>query len=135
MGAEYSSPGGVIVHLTVGAGLIRDMARVAAQKGWGSGRGPELRDRGGSQGWQRSGTSKRMVTQEDGSGAASEAVGCHRGRGLLVGRGARAWPERWYGGVASMGMGRDLERGLGRDLEVRAGSLRSQWESSRWVSL
>lgn len=56
--------------------------------------------------------------------------------GVAQGRGLKeAWPERWYGGVASMGMGRDLERGLGRDLEVRAGSLRSQWESSEWVSL
>lgn len=33
---------GVIVHLTAGAGLIRDVARVAAQKGRDSGRGQEL---------------------------------------------------------------------------------------------
>lgn len=34
--------------------------------------------------------------------------------GVAQGRGLKeAWPERWYGGVASMGLGRDLERGLG----------------------
>lgn len=54
-----------------------------------------------------------MVTQEDGSGAASEAVGCHRGRGLLVGRGARAWRK----GLASKG------RGLRGDMGVWP-----QWE-------